>query len=306
MANFSGNGAPNQSYVGSKAGDTYTDSQTGTTYTLAGSGKWNQISSGALKNGSPVTDLNSQLATLTGSDNVIQPNYPAGSFDVTPYQTFLDQAFAQLKPYYTQLLSEAGGDLNVALGNLEQDYQTGKRTTMEDFTSSMDTLGATMKSEQTAKMGDMNSRGFALTENPQGQTTYAGGGLAKSELGSLNEDQKLRQEAVQRTQQRGMQSAAITKLTGSEASQQSYRNTTETQQANEENQANTLAGNLQTADENAKNAGIAKAQADATTGSSGGSGGSSWADIYKNIYPGWGETGAKADYKAKNPKETLF
>ena len=246
--------------------------------------------------GSPVTDLNTALSGLTGSDNIIQPNYPAGSFDVTPYSDFLAKAFDQLKPYYTQLLAEAGGDLQVALNNLETDYQTGKRTTLEDFQSSMDTLGLTMKDEQTKNQGDLNSRGFALTENPGGQTQFAGGGLAKSTTENLNSSQNLRAEAIQRTQQRAMQSAAITKLTGSESSQQSYRNTTETQQANEESQANSLAGNMQAADTASKNAGIAKAQADATTGSSGSSSGSkssNWMDYYK----GWDQNSANADFQ---------
>ncbi len=249
-----------------------------------------------------ISDLLNQI--MGSTSNVVQPNYPAGSFDATPFKQFYDQAYTQLAPYYTQLLKEAGGDLNTALTNLETDYKTGKRITAEDFTNSMSQLGVTLPKEQTALQGSLNQRGMALTENPQGQTQYAGGGEAAREVGMLNTDQKLRQEAVQRTQQRGNESLAQQKLVGSGSSQQNYRNTTEAQQAQHESAATTLGGQFQYADQAAKQAGIAKAQMDAQTGGS--SGGNSWSDILKNTYPGWGETEAKADYKAKNPSEKLF
>ena len=286
-------------------GTVTTDPQTGITYKFDGT-RWVQISTGAgsasvQSSGSTVQDLVNQIA---GSEtNVAQPSYPEGSFDVTPFKDFYDKAYQQLAPYYKQLLLEAGGDLNVALGNLERDYVTGTRTKVEDFTAAMSTLGATMPREDTALQGSLNKRGFALTENPQGQTQYAGGGLAGSEVGALNEDQKLRSEAIQRTQRRGMESEAIKKLTGGLTSQQEYRTTTQAQQRDHETQATTLASQYQNADIANKNAGIARANAGADTGTSGGSNVNPddvWA--IKNAHPGyksWNDENAiKADFRA--------
>lgn len=232
-----------------------------------------------------------------GQPNILQPNYPAGSFDVTPFKQFYDQAYTELSPYYKQLLDEANGDLGVALQNLERDYQTGKRISVEDMTSAMSNLGATFPKEQTALQGGLNQRGIALTENPAGQTQYAGGGQAATEVGMLNTDQKLRAEAVKRTQNRSLESAAINKLTGSESSQQSFRQTTEAQQAQHESQAVSRGSQYQLADEASKQAGINKAEADAKTGGSGGSNvnkSGNWMDYYK----GWNENAANADFNA--------
>ena len=240
--------------------------------------------------GNDLTNLVNSI--IGGQGSIIQPNYPAGSFDVTPFKQFYDQAYQELAPYYKQLLDEAGGDLNMALTNLETGYKTGVRIKVEDFQNSMDTLGAILPKEQTALQGGLNQRGMALTENPAGQTVYAGGGLAAGEVGKLGLDQKLRTEAVQRTRQRGLETEAVTKLVGGEKQQQNYRDTTQAQQVAHENQA-TLRGNqYQLAEQNEKAAGIANAQANANMGNSGGSG--NFMDYYKQ----WNPDAAKADFAA--------
>lgn len=234
-----------------------------------------------IQNGNDLTNL---VASLIGTaDNginyqdiinsqtkVLQPNYPAGSFDVTPFSKFYDQAYQQLAPYYKQLLDEAGGDLKVALENLEEDYRIGKRTTIEDFTASMDKLGLAFPQEQTTLQGNLNKRGFALTENPSGQTTYAGGGQAQTELGMLNDDQRLRREAVDRTRQRGLETAALTKIRGEQVSQQQYRNKTEELKSEQENKATQLGSQFQAADLAQKQAGIDAAERQAKYGTTAG------------------------------------
>lgn len=281
-------------------GTKYTDPDTGIIYNFNGT-QWVPMSSGTA-NIQNSGDITSALGQIMGSENnVAQVQYPEGSFDFTPFKDFYDKAYTELAPYYKQLLDEAGGDLNVALTNLDRDYQTGTRTKVEDFISSMDTLGVIMPKEQTSLQGNLNKRGIALTETSNG-LQYAGGGQAKNELMSLNEDQRLRSQAVQRTRQRGLESEAIKKLTGGQTAQQSYRNTTEAQQAEHETKATSLASQYQSAEQLSKAAGIAKAQAGVDTGSS--SGGINPDDVWaiKNAHPGYrgwnDEQAIKADFKA--------
>jgi hypothetical protein len=250
--------------------------------------------------GSNIQDSLNQI--MGSSGNIVNPTYPAGSFDVTPFKDFYDKAYQQLAPYYKQLLEEAKGDLNVALTNLERDYAVGARTKVEDFMNSMETLGVTMPAEDTALQGSLNKRGFALTENPQGQTTYAGGGLAADEVGKLSQNQMLRQQAVQRTRQRGLESEAIKKVVGGQKSQQEFRNVTQSQQAAHETQATNLASQYQSADIAGKQAGIARAEAGAKTGGTGG-GNVNPEDVWsiKAAHPGynsWNDPNSViADYK---------
>lgn len=261
-------------------GGRWTDPDTGTIYAQNAIGAWYPISSNVQRSapvaqaapsvqgtGSSIQDLLSPLLGSTSS--VIQPNYPAGSFIPTPFKQFYDKAYEELAPYYKQLLSESGGDLDIALTNLERDYKSGKRITGEDFEKNMETLGVTLPQEQTQLQGNLNKRGVALTENPQGQTQYAGGGLAKSSVDTLNQDQKLRAEAIKRTQQRGIETVVNKKLIGSEQAQQSYRDITEKQQAEHESKASSLGQQYQSADLASKQAGIDAAERSAQYGTGG-------------------------------------
>jgi hypothetical protein len=166
----------------------------------------------------------------------------------------------------------------------------------------METLGATLPAEDTALQGTLNKRGFALTENPQGQTTYAGGGLAANEVNTLDNNQRLRSEALQRTQRRGLESEAIKKLTGGLSSQKDYRTTTEAQQKDHETQATSLASQYQNAEQLSKAAGISRAEAGVDTGSSGGSVNPDDVWAIKKAHPGYtgwqDENAIKADFRA--------
>lgn len=258
--------APNYSPVTGK-GTVYTDPKTGESYTFDGT-FWRQTSTGANIQSSD-TSTQDAINRIIGSEgNVAQISYPSGVFDVTPFKDFYEKAYQELAPYYKQLLDEAKGDLNVALGNLERDYVTGKRTRIEDFTDSMNKLGITLPQEDIALQGALNKRGFALTETPGGGTEYAGGGLAKSALDTQNMDQRLRTEAVQRTRQRGLESEAIKKLTGGLTSQQSFRNTAEAQQKEHETKATSLGSQYQSAEQAEKASQIARAESGTSGGSS--------------------------------------
>lgn len=50
------------------------------------------------------------------------------------FESEVDKAYSELGNYYTQLLDEAKGDINLALARLEEDYNTGKRFRLQDFT----------------------------------------------------------------------------------------------------------------------------------------------------------------------------
>lgn len=259
---------------------------------------------GGIQNGNDITSLVNSIVEKFQPSTMTQPNYPAGSFDVTPFKQFYDKAYEQLAPYYKQLLDEAGGDLKTALTNLETDYQTGKRTTVEDFQANMDKLGIAIPQEQTSLQGALNKRGIAVTETPGGGTTYAGGGRALTEQTMLNEDQALRKEAIDRTKQRGLEAAAFKKLTGQQTAQQGYRNITESQQAEHEQRATQLGSQFQAADQAQKSTDIAKAEQQARYGTSSGgrnvnpSDASSIKSVYKG-YAGWNDPNAIiADYAA--------
>jgi hypothetical protein len=90
-----------------------------------------------------------------------------------------------------------------------------------------------------------------------------------------------------------MQSAAINKLTGSESSQQTYRNATESQEQQHEQQATSQASIPYQAAENSQQLGIEKAQQTAQYGTSSSQAKSgNWQDYYK----GWDQKAAAADY----------
>lgn len=247
------------------------------------------ISSG----GGSTSDINAAL----GATNTVQPNYPADSFEPTLMAPFYQKAFLALTPYYTRLLEEAGGDLQKAMQNLETDYVMGKRVRVEDFTAAMANLGITLPKEQTALAGGLNQRGIALTENPVGQTTYAGGGLAASDVGSLGMDQKLRTEAVQRTRQRGLESEAITKLVGGQSSQQGYRKRENELKSEQETKAQSSATTMYADELARKQSGIDKADVMANVANNGG-GNSGGSGNFMDYYKQWNPDAAKADFAA--------
>lgn len=153
---------------------------------------------------------------------------------------YYQSAFQALQPYYQAKLSLAKGDLTEAMRQITYDYQTGMRyntqdtgigTTRanEDLESALQTLGLTTKKESQQQMDDLNKRGIATVQgvgpgtakaasgsrsdvsyDSSGNPVYSGsGGQAGSEIAMLREDQGLRKEALQRSNQRTLQDVAI-------------------------------------------------------------------------------------------------
>lgn len=188
------------------------------------------------------------------------------------WQEFLDRAAKDpdIVTYYNNLLGQAKGDTTLAINFLEKDYQTGVRQNTDNLKATLQSLGLNFGQEQRGMQDILNQRGIALTDMGQGETQYAGGGLPKTELDTLNESQKLRQEAEQRSsgqkietmglsRQKGITSAGQQlQQYGSQLNQQkqsdilnraqSYYNTYQNQQAaelaNKQNQQ--LMGNIPT------------------------------------------------------------
>ena len=136
------------------------------------------------------------------------------------YQQFLQRA--QQDPdiinYYSQLLSQAQGDVTLAQSQMENDYQTGVRNVQANLQGTLAQLGLTNTQEQQGLQNTLNQRGIALTQGDNGTLTYAGGGQPQTELSQLNQSQQLRQEAENRSasqQTAGLQSNLQKGLTSS-------------------------------------------------------------------------------------------
>jgi hypothetical protein len=85
------------------------------------------------------------LAASGSGGNVNTPNaedvaklIPSGP-EIMPFMWNQEQAerdaMEKLRPYYEELLAEAGGDVELAKKRLLEDYDNGNRQTMEDFTT---------------------------------------------------------------------------------------------------------------------------------------------------------------------------
>lgn len=149
--------------------------------------------------------------------------------DMTSLET---QAYNLVAPYYRQLATEAQGDFTRAKQALTEDYQTGvKQAKQQDAISrqkendslqnALGTFGIDFDKEQEGGIDTLNQRGMAtyqqgpgntpnvlaksnITANPDFTSTVAnpvGGDTGRGgyELSRILEDQRLRQEAVQRS-----------------------------------------------------------------------------------------------------------
>jgi hypothetical protein len=74
----------------------------------------------------------------------------------------VDKAFNELGTYYTSLLDEAGGDLNLALSRLQEDYDTGKRFRLQNFEQSSKAIDLAQESFSTDA-----DKAFKTLENSQ-------------------------------------------------------------------------------------------------------------------------------------------
>ncbi len=173
-------------------------------------------------------DINSAIQQLLGTAGQVAGNIPlpqipkldfqmpSGSDISAKWNEFLTQASKDpgIVTYYNNLLAQAQGDTNLAIGFLEKDYQTGVRQTQANLQGTLEQLGVTSTQEQQGLQNTLNQRQIGLTQGPNNTTQYAGGGQAGTELGNLNESQKLRQEAQQRSAGQQIESMGLARQKG--------------------------------------------------------------------------------------------
>lgn len=152
------------------------------------------------------------------------PSIDWSQYQVPSMDTFIAQA--QQDPsvlsYYQQLLDQAKGDVTEATSRLDEDYTKGLRREREDnarqvgysnanIANTLATLGIQFNQESEGALDTLNKRGIAVTDNAAGGPTknVATEGRAGFEMGQLGDSQKLRQEALTRTDQRNIEQLGI-------------------------------------------------------------------------------------------------
>src|SRR3990167_664826 len=168
------------------------------------------------------TATNVPVPTLASLDLAL----PSGVDLDVKWREFLDRAAKDpdIISYYQSLLDQAKGDMNLARGFIEKDYQVGTRQVKDNLTASLEKLSLSSKAEQEDLASNLNQRGIAMTSE-NGKVQYAGGGQAAQEVFRLGEGQRLRREAEQRSAEHNIQTAGLTRekgltTTGQELSQQ--------------------------------------------------------------------------------------
>lgn len=179
--------------------------------------------------------IDNSVNTITGgganssTDNINNPlvnlqpvTFNPSDFQVPDVNGIFQKAYDTLAPYYTQLLQEAQGDYNTAIGFLQRDYQTGVRyanqseqlieqQTKDSLEGALQQLGIQTTQEQQSLLDTLNKRGIALTEqNPsggKGSLAYGTEGQAGFEKSQEDQSVALRQEALQRNAAQTIQSA---------------------------------------------------------------------------------------------------
>lgn len=152
---------------------------------------------------------------------------PTGSDMSAKFQQFLTEAAndPNLTKYYDQLLAYAKGDTDIAIQQLKTDYTTGVRQTLDTLGNTLKQMGLTFTGESKNLLDTLNKRGIALTqEGRSGPLTYAGGGEAGTEVGQLNDSQKLRQEAEQRTAKQKIETSGLSLNKGITQANQALQN----------------------------------------------------------------------------------
>ncbi len=225
-------------------GTVYTDPQSGITYKFLGGSNWQQISSGGDTSQQtqtpPDVTQDPTYQALLDQINKIQTAQPPASapspitVDTTPMKVPTMQEFEtqvannpDIMAYYNKLIANAKGDLAEATRQLEYDYSTGVRIAGEDYTktttnatqdlaAALKSLGITFTGETNTLTDTLNKRGIATTQGAPGvdnkQPLNVGTeGQSGTEFSQLKSDQALRQEAVQRTADRTVAAAGLTK-----------------------------------------------------------------------------------------------
>lgn len=173
----------------------------------------------------------------SNNNGTVSPEYKPVTME--EFSKLEEQAFQLSKPYYIQLAKESRGDLTRARQVLEEDYIRNTRDAKEKYAiekdnedrslqQSLGTLGLDFVQEQEKGINDLNKRGMAVGQNtvegaynvlqespivadpnnftssitnPANPDMMGRGGV---ELNRIFQDQKLRQEAVQRVTQKNL------------------------------------------------------------------------------------------------------
>lgn len=190
---------------------------------------WGEVEAAADHQANPTKFAN------TVSTPAINNGYqPVTAPDVTKIYS---EIFEKSKPYYIQLLKESDGDMNRAKAILVEDYKKGVReakeknaieteATQQQLKADLKTMGIDFQTDQETIIDSLNKRGMAVGQmGPNGEfnvlqkseitpTTDTTSTIATpvnqnlgrgaTELGRLQDSQKLRQEAIQRTASRNI------------------------------------------------------------------------------------------------------
>lgn len=182
------------------------------------------------------------------------------NFNIPNLNSYLQQAYTSLAPYYTQILNQYQGDYNAAITELNNNYDLSTYSinaqaalsnyqTNQNLTSALQQLGVQYPQETQKLLDSLNQRGMAVTQGQPGtdptKLNVATQGEGGYEMGSLTQDQQLRQEAVQRSAQQQQQNAALSQQTGLLGAQQSLQSGTLSQQQNLRNQQQGAEQNLE-------------------------------------------------------------
>lgn len=113
-------------------------------------------------------------------------------------------ALEKLRPYYEQKLSEAQGDVNLALSRIEEDYQQGRRYRTEDLAVEQEGWGMQEPRELSSLLEGLNRRGML-------QST-----IRTEDQQNLDDTQRRRREAVERGLRRREEVAGVERARGTE------------------------------------------------------------------------------------------
>jgi len=187
---------------------------------------------------------NAALDTLVSDANAIPEvpqvrssaiQYNANDYKVPDFNTILKKIYEspEMVSYYTKLLNENNGDVALAknrlgedralqLGRTNQDVGIGTGREQQDLSSALEVLGIQSGQETEGALDTLNKRGMALTDAPGGGLNVATEGRAGFEMDQLRLQQRLRQEAQQRTSDRAIMDIGIKGTRSSQETEQGF------------------------------------------------------------------------------------
>lgn len=135
-------------------------------------------------------DFTGTFARMAGAPTAIPP------IKLMPLSDYEKLALEELRPYYERILKEEGGDVERAKRRLDEDYQRGVRVAREDTNIQRKQLtDVTIPQEKQNLQESLIKRGLMNTETVNGMAT---GGVPSQLQNKLADDQRRRQEAIER------------------------------------------------------------------------------------------------------------